>query len=228
MSKIAIIGGHGKIARQAAQILTERGDTVTSVIRNADHVADIVATGADPLVLDVEHADAQEIADVLRGHDAVVWSAGAGGGDPARTYAVDRDAAIESMTAAARAGVSRYVLVSYFGAGPDHGVPESSSFFPYAEAKTAADVALAASGLDWTILRPSRLTDEADAGDIEVNTAGAPVGSGSVRRATVAEVIARTLATPATVGAIVEFNDGTTPIADALAIVGADTRGPHA
>ena len=43
-----------------------------------------------------------------------------------------------------------------------------------------------------------------------------------MRRATVAEVIAATLATPATVGAIVEFNDGTTPIADALAAVGAN------
>lgn len=222
MTKVAIIGGHGKIALQAARLLSDRGDAVTSIIRNAEQSADIVATGAQPLVLDIEHAGLQEVTDALKGFDAVVWSAGAGGGNPARTYAVDRDAAIESFAAAASAGVRRYIMVSYFGAGPDHGVPEDNSFYPYAQAKTAADAALRATDLDWTILRPSRLTDELDAGPVEVNTASHPIDKGAVRRATVAEVIAATLATPATVGAIVEFNDGTTPIADALAAVGAN------
>ncbi|NMO01940.1 NAD(P)H-binding protein [Gordonia sp. TBRC 11910] len=217
MTKVAIIGGHGKIALKAARLLSARGDAVTSIIRNPDHSADIEATGAAPLVLDVENAGPAELADALRGFDAVVWSAGAGGGNPARTYAVDRDAAIASFAAATTAGVRRYVMVSYFGAGPDHGVPEDNSFYPYAQAKSAADAALEQTDLDWTILRPSRLSDEPDAGSIAVNTAAHPIDKGSVRRSTVAEVIAATLATPATVGAIVEFNDGPTPVADALA-----------
>ncbi|GAB16608.1 hypothetical protein GOEFS_008_00170 [Gordonia effusa NBRC 100432] len=217
MTKVAIIGGHGKIALQAARLLSARGDEVTAIIRNPDQAADVVATGAHPLVVDIEHAGLQEVADALRGSEAVVWSAGAGGGDAARTYAVDRDAAIESMSAAARAGVRRFVMVSYFGAGPDHGVPQDNSFYAYAEAKTAADAALRATDLDWTILRPSRLTDEPIAGDISVNSEQTPIEKGSVRRSTVAEVIAATLAEPATVGAIIEFNDGATSVADALA-----------
>ncbi|MFW0789060.1 NAD(P)-dependent oxidoreductase [Gordonia sp. CPCC 205333] len=228
MTKVAIIGGHGKIALNAARLLSARGDEVTSIIRNADQAADIVATGAHPLVLDVEHAGMQEVADALRGADAVVWSAGAGGGDAARTYAVDRDAAIESMAAAARAGVRRYVMVSYFGAGPDHGVPQDNSFYAYAEAKTAADAALRATDLEWTILRPSRLTDEPTAGGIEVNSTQTPIDKGSVRRSTVAEVIAATLVAPAAVGAIVEFNDGTSPIADALSALETTTEGTRA
>jgi uncharacterized protein YbjT (DUF2867 family) len=139
MTRIAIIGGHGKVALQLSALLTEQGHSVTSFIRNPDHAADVAASGASPSVLDVENSTTADIAAALRNHDAVVWSAGAGGGNPARTYAVDRDAAIRSMDAAAEAGVRRYVMVSYFGAGPDHGVPEGHSFHAYAEAKAAAD-----------------------------------------------------------------------------------------
>jgi hypothetical protein len=42
-------------------------------------------------------------------------------GSPERTYAVDRDAAIRSIDAAVAAEARRYVMVSYFGAGPDQG-----------------------------------------------------------------------------------------------------------
>ena len=98
----------------------------------------------------------------------MVFSAGAGGGNPARTYAVDRDAAIRVIDAAGQAGVRRFVMVSYFGAGPDHGVSQDNSFFPYAEAKAAADAHLRASDLDWTVLGPGRLTLEPATGRIAV------------------------------------------------------------
>ena len=109
------------------------------MIRNPDHVADVEADGAEAVVADVESADVDAIAGLLAGHDAVVWSAGAGGGNPERTYAVDRDAAIRTIDAAGRPGVPPLVMVSYFGAGPDHGVAEDDSFFAYADAKSAAD-----------------------------------------------------------------------------------------
>ncbi|ELR84038.1 hypothetical protein W7U_02320 [Mycobacterium sp. H4Y] len=152
MARIALIGGHGKVALQLAQILTERGDDVSSVFRNPDHASDVAATGAKPVTADIERLDTDALAGLLAGHDAVVFSAGAGGGNPARTYAVDRDAAIRVIDAAAQAGVTRFVMVSYFGAGPDHGVPQDDPFFAYAEAKAAADAHLRASDLDWTVL----------------------------------------------------------------------------
>ncbi len=212
---ILVIGGHGKVARLLHPLLTERSHTVTAVVRNPDHEADVAADGAVPLVADVEHLSTDELADLVRGHDAVVWSAGAGGGDPSRTYAVDRDAAIRSMDAAARAGVRRYVMVSYFGAGPDHGVPEDNPFHAYADAKSTADAHLEASGLDWTLLRPGRLTDEPGTGRIETSRQGATAGS--VPRADVALVVAEVLDRPTTTGLVVEFNAGDTPVADALA-----------
>lgn len=213
MARILVIGGHGKVALLLEPLLAARGDTVTAVIRNPDHEADVVAAGAQALVVDVEALDTEQLTNVVAGNDAVVWSAGAGGGDPARTYAVDRDAAIRSIDAAAAAGVRRYVMVSYFGAGPGHGVDPESSFFPYAEAKTAADEHLRASGLDWSILAPSALTSDAPTGRIDV----AAAGPGSVARADVAAVVAATLLEPATIGRTIAFNTGDTVIAEALA-----------
>ncbi|MEE4021746.1 SDR family oxidoreductase [Gordonia sp. PKS22-38] len=214
MARVAIIGGHGKIALRLAKILSDRGDKVSAIIRNPAHHDDVEATGADPVVADVENLDTAQIASVLADHDAVVWSAGAGGGDPKRTMAVDRDAAIRSMDAAASAGANRYVMVSYFGARPDHGVPEDNSFFTYAEAKSAADSHLVDSGLQWTILGPSALTDEPGTGQIAVG--GDREAGDQVSRDNVALVAAAVLADPATTGKRIEFNDGDTPIGDAL------------
>ncbi|WP_400994615.1 SDR family oxidoreductase [Agromyces sp. GXQ0307] len=212
MAKVLIIGGHGRVALQLARILAERGDEVDAVIRNPDHAAEVGATGANPVVADVESLDVPGLADVIAGHDAVVWSAGAGGGDPVRTRAVDHDAAVRSMDAAAQAGVGRYVMVSYFGSRVDHRVPADSAFRHYADAKADADEHLRASGLDYTILGPSTLSDGPGTGRIDATAEE----SSDVDRADVAETIAATLVEPATVGRTIRFNRGQTPIADAL------------
>ncbi|BBZ41092.1 SDR family oxidoreductase [Mycobacterium conspicuum] len=212
MARVVIIGGHGKVALQVARILSERGDAVSSVFRNRDHSDEVAATGASPLVADIERLDTDALAELLAGHDAVVFSAGAGGGNPARTYAVDRDAAIRVVDAAAQAGVRRFVMVSYFGAGPDHGVPQDDSFFPYAEAKAAADAHLRTSDLKWTILGPGRLTLDDPTGRIMLGE-----GKGNVSRADVALVVAAALADDSTSGRTIDFNNGDIPIAEALA-----------
>lgn len=213
MPRIIVFGGHGKVALHLTRILSSRGDSVTSVFRNPDHNDDVDATGAQPVVADIESLDVAELAELIKGHDAVVFSAGAGGGNPERTYAVDRDAAIRVIDATDQAGVRRFVMVSYFGAGPNHGVPEDNSFFAYAEAKAAADEHLRASSLDWTVLGPGTLTLDTATGSIEV---GPGAAKGSVTREDVAVVIAATLEDDETIGRTIEFNNGDTPIARAL------------
>jgi uncharacterized protein YbjT (DUF2867 family) len=162
---------------------------------------------------DVEQLDTDEMVQRLRGQEAVIWTAGAGGGNPTRTYAVDRDAAIRSMDAAQEARVRRYVMVSYFYDRPDHGVPRDNPFFPYAEAKAAADAHLQGSGLRWTILGPSSLTDEPGTGRIET---GEGVRGSSVSRDDVAAVAAYVVDHPSTVGRVIDFNSGDVAIAQAL------------
>lgn len=218
MSRIAIIGGHGSVARHLARMLTsESGDRVSAIIRDPDQRGDVEADGSVPILLDVQAATVDELVEVLGGHDAVVWAAGAGGGDPDRTFAVDRDAAIRSMEAAARAGVDRYLMVSYQGSRADHGVDPDNSFFAYAEAKAAADDHLRGTDLSWTILGPGRLTDDAATGAIEL---GLDTQHGDVPRSDVARVAAAALAEPATVGRTIAFNRGPTPIAEAVAAAG--------
>lgn len=216
MAKIIIIGGHGEVARRLAPLLVARGDEVTGVFRNADHEADVAATGARPVVADVEQMDVAELAALLRGHDAVVWSAGAGGGNPARTYAVDRDAAVRTIDAAEAAGVDRFVMVSYVGARTDHGVPEDDPFFAYAEAKAAADEHLRASGLASTILGPGALTLDDPTGLIDVLDPELTHDRTDVTRGDVAAVAAASLADDTTVGRTIAFRNGDRPIAEAL------------
>ncbi|MGV9744167.1 SDR family oxidoreductase [Rhodococcus zopfii] len=220
MARIALIGGHGKVALHLERLLADAGHETSALIRNPDHADDVRAAGGNPVVADVEHLDVAAFADLLRDHDAVVWSAGAGGGNPDRTYAVDRDAAIASMTAAQHAGVRRYLMVSYFGAGPAHGVPEDNGFFPYAQAKAAADTHLRATDLDWTILGPGPLTADPATGLIDT---GAAAAGGRVSRADVAAVAAAVLEDPRTVHRTIEFNNGRTPIADVLDVLGTNS-----
>lgn len=204
MSKIIVFGGHGRIALLLAPHLVARGDDVTAVIRNPAHAAEVEEGGATAVVADVENADVDALAALISGHDAVVWSAGAGGGDPRRTYAVDRDAAIRSMDAAAAAEVPRYVMVSWIGSTADHGVPPEDSFYAYADAKWAADEHLRGSSLEGTVLAPGTLTFDDPTGRIEID----PEGHGPVSRADVAAVIAATLHGPCTIGRTIRFGNG--------------------
>lgn len=213
MRKVMIIGGHGKVALLLAPLLKADGWEVSGVIRNAAQIDDVAAAGATAVVHDVVSASVDELAALMAGQDAVVWSAGAGGGSAERTYAVDRDAAIRSMDAAAQAGVTRYVMVSYLGAGPGHGVPREGSFFAYAEAKSAADAHLRGTGLSWTILGPGALTLDAPTGTI---TTAADAASRNTSRANVALVAAAVLGRQDTVRRTIEFTDGDVPIAQAL------------
>ena len=212
MARILLIGGHGKVALLLEPLLVAAGHHVTAVVRNPAHEADVAATGATPLVADVASFDLDQLTSLVSGNDIVIWSAGAGGGSAERTDAVDRDAAIRSIDAAAAARVPRYLMVSYFGAGPDHGIDPSDSFYAYAESKAAADAHLRASALDWTILAPSSLTLAPPTGRIDV-TADT---SRSVARADVAAVIAASIDEPATIRRSVRFNTGDVPIAEAL------------
>lgn len=216
MSRILVFGGHGRIALLLEPILSARGDEITAVIRNADHVADVEATGATALLADVEKMDVDALAEIIDGHDAIVWSAGAGGGNPERTYAVDRDAAIRSMIAAARTGVRRYVMVSWRGSVEDHGIARSDSFHPYADAKWTADSHLRETDLKWTILGPGALTFDDPTGHILIDAAP----PASVSRADVAAVIVAALDDPGTIGRTIRFGNGTPdrsqPIAEAL------------
>jgi nucleoside-diphosphate-sugar epimerase len=223
-ARAVILGGHGKIALLAAPKLKDAGYVVDSVIRNPQQSSDVEAAGANPVVLDIETADTHALADVFSGAEAVIFSAGAGGGNPARTKAVDLDAAKRSVDAAAQAGVKRFVMVSYSSASVDSDrVDPDSSFYPYVQAKHGADEHLRASSLDYTILGPGGLTLEPSTGKVLIADAAGDVDgqkpADDVRvtsRELVADVITHVISNSAAVRETVNFYDGQTPIAEAI------------
>jgi nucleoside-diphosphate-sugar epimerase len=213
MSRIAILGGHGKVALPLARLLSDTGHDVTSIFRNPEHRDEVARTGAVPIVADLEQLDTDDMKTLLAGHNAVVWSAGAGGGNPRRTIAVDREAAIRSMDAATAARVTRYVMISYFGSHASHGFAADHPMHTYAEAKAAADDYLRRTSLQWTILGPGTLTDDPPTGLIDVADQHV---SATVPRQDVAAVAAAVLDMPGTAGFFIPFNMGRVPVREAL------------
>jgi uncharacterized protein YbjT (DUF2867 family) len=213
--KVVIAGGHGKIALILERLLSARGDSVAGFIRNPAQVADLQAVGADALVVDLEKASVDDVAEHLRGADAVVFAAGAGpGSGAARKDTVDRDAAILLADAAEAAGVDRYVMISAMSAHPQ-ATADDEVFQVYLRAKGLADEAIRArAGLKWTIVRPGALTDDAGTGLVAAREA---TGRGSIPREDVAAVLAAVLDEPRTAGRTFELISGDTAIAEAVA-----------
>ena len=219
--RTVIAGGHGQIALHLERLLAARGDTPVGLIRRTgQQEADLRETGAEPVLCDLESATVEQVAAVLAGADNAVFAAGAGPGSSAdRKETVDRDAAVLFADAAERAGVRRFVLVSSMGADREPPIGTDPVFAAYLRAKGAADADIAArTGLDWTILRPGRLTDDPATARVFL----APhTGRGSIPRADVAAVILALLDAPATSGRTLELIAGDVPADRAVREAGA-------
>jgi uncharacterized protein YbjT (DUF2867 family) len=207
---VVVAGGHGKVALRLLRLLADRGDRARGLIRNPDHAADLEAAGAEPVLCDLEQED--DVARHVEGADAVVFAAGAGpGSGAARKQTMDLGGAVKLIEAARADGIARYVIVSSMGAGN----PERASgpMRPYLEAKAEADERLAASGLDYTIVRPGGLTDEPGSGRIRV---GIEIAFGQVSRDDVAATLVAVLDADNTIGKTFDLLEGDTPIEEAV------------
>jgi uncharacterized protein YbjT (DUF2867 family) len=212
--RIVIAGGHGKIAMRLEKLIAQRGDSAVGIIRDPKQAGDLRSVGADPVVCDLESAAVGEVASHLDGADAVVFAAGAGpGSGAARKETVDHGAAVLFADAAQRAGICRYLMISAMGVDREPPPGTDPVFAAYLRAKGAADADLASrAGLDWTILRPGRLTDEPGTGLVQL---AVRTGRGSVPRDDVAAVLLALLDTPAA-GMTLELVAGDTPVGEAI------------
>ncbi|MER6184338.1 NAD(P)H-binding protein [Streptomyces sp. NPDC001652] len=214
--RIVIAGGHGQIALRLERLLAARGNEVAGIIRKAEQSDDLREAGAEPVLLDLESASVEEVAAHLRGADAAVFAAGAGPGSGAtRKETVDKGAAVLFADAAVLAGVRRHVVVSSMGADANH--QGDDVFDVYQRAKGEADDHVRGlDALDWTILRPGALTNDAGTGLVRLE---ARTGRGPVTRDDVAAVVAELLETPATAGLTLELVAGSTPVSVAVKAV---------
>lgn len=213
--RVVIAGGHGKIALRLARLLSERGDQPVGLIRDIAQAADLSSVGSEPIVCDLEHTALDELAGHVAGADAVVFAAGAGpGSGVARKDTMDRAGAVLLADAAKAAGVRRYVMISSMGLDriDDPGV--DPQFNAYLVAKRAAEDAIRVFALDWTILRPGRLTDDPGTGLVRIGQP--PVHPGSVSRDDVAAVLAELLVLDGSVRKTLELVGGADPLVDAV------------
>lgn len=226
--RVVIAGGHGKIALRLARLLVSDGHQAAGLIRNPDHAADLRDAGAEPVPMDLEQAEADEVTEVLRGADAVVFAAGAGPGSGVeRKDTVDRAASGLLADAAERAGIQRYLQISAMGLGRAGDPAAGEVFAAYLRAKAKAEEDLRARDLDWTIIRPGRLTDEPGTGEVHLAES---LPYDEISRDDVAAVLAALLTDdsvppgmpthPTGSGLTLELTAGHTPIAEAISRLG--------
>ncbi len=211
--RVVIAGGHGQIARQFGRLVTQAGHEAVGMIRKPEQVPDLQDDGIEPALIDLEATDVEEMAGIVRGADAVLFAAGGGAdGNAARKETVDKGAAIMLADAARAAGVRRYVMLSAMGT--EQADPDSDDVFQvYLRAKLAADDYVRSSDLDWTIVRPGRLTDDVPTGLVELGT----LEGGSVTRGDVAHVLAEVVEDSGSIGKTFDVLNGDRPVKAAIA-----------
>jgi uncharacterized protein YbjT (DUF2867 family) len=208
---VVVAGGHGKVGLRLLRLLADRGHRARGLIRNPDHARDLDELGAEPVLCDIEALD--DISRCCTGADAVVFAAGAGPGSGLeRKRTVDYGGAVKLIDAAKRNGIDRYVMVSALKVERPDEWPDP--MVPYYEAKRDADEALISSGLNFSVVRPGSLTDDAGTGLVEI---GFGLEAGEIARDDVAATLLFTLDAVNTYGRAFDVVSGDDPVEDAVA-----------
>ncbi|MEU8819468.1 SDR family oxidoreductase [Actinoplanes sp. NPDC048796] len=210
--RVFVIGAAGGVGRRLSKLLTGQGHDVTGMHRAPGQAATVEASGATPLLGDLVHDPVDDLALRFQRHDAVVFTAGAHGTGSDQTTLIDGKGLEKAAEAAGLAGVRRFLLVSVF---PDagRGRQPTEGFEHYMRVKKAADVFLTRTGLDWVIVRPGTLVDNAGEGRV---TAGPAIPYGDTRRDDVAAFLAAVLQEPSLNRVVVEVTSGDEPAVEAV------------
>ena len=214
---VAVAGGHGKIGLRLLRLLHQNGHRGRGLIRTQDQVPALRSAGGEPVVVDLEAVDVPDLAIAVQGAEAVVFAAGAGAGSgEERKRTMDYGGAVKLIEAAQHEGIKRYVIVSSMGAADPDAAGAEGVFAVYLQAKHDADEALKSSGLDYTIVRPGMLSDDAGTGRVQV---AERLERGAVPRDDVASVLFATLSADNTIGKSFDLLGGDTPVDEAVASI---------
>ena len=148
---ILVVGATGRLGRAVTAALISGGHRVRAGCRKPAKAGDLAALGAEVVPIDLR--DPAGFAAALAGADQVVAAVQGLTARQADAIAqVDLEGHCRLIEAAAIAGVKRFIYVSAQGASAGH--PAA-----FVRAKAAVETALAASGLEHDILRPSAFMD---------------------------------------------------------------------
>ncbi|PPK50206.1 SDR family oxidoreductase [Marinobacter persicus] len=208
---VFIAGANGQIGQYLLQEMAESDHEARALIRDPEQGPKLQQLGATETVVgDLE----QDCGEAMRGCDAVIFTAGSGPHTgPDKTIDVDQEGAIRLMDTAKAMGIKRFIMVSAMRAEePDKG-PEKLRHYLWAKRK--ADDHLKSCGLDYTIVRPGRLTNEDGTGKVEVRDR--LMEFGEIPRQDVARVLLAVLDSDNTSNCVFDVVSGDVPITEALA-----------
>ncbi|CAN6614659.1 hypothetical protein TRVA0_006S00254 [Trichomonascus vanleenenianus] len=216
--RVVIFGANGKVGKQLCHKLKAASALEPlAVVRKEEQVKAFEQQGIKSVLASLT-GDLRSIVDVVKGNDVVVFTAGAGGASDALTMMIDLDGAVKTMEAAEMAHVKRYIMVSAIKADERDYWSKSEALRVYYTAKHYADRELQHTNLDWTILQPGLLTDNAATKKIEpVNLPLHGSAPRSINREDVAECIIEAINQPKTIHKSLQLLNGELPIAKVFA-----------
>ncbi|GAB3056268.1 SDR family oxidoreductase [Salinicoccus sesuvii] len=206
--KVLVIGANGQVGHQAVEKIKEKGHEPIAMVRKEEQQGQFEDKGISTVLGDLE----KDFSHAFEGVDSVVFAAGSGGDtDTDMTVIIDQEGAIESVDNAQQADVKHFVLLSSMGADDPKNADQIKA---YMYAKHRADEYLKASGLDYTILRPGMLTNDAGTGKVKLFEGGTEVAE--IPREDVASVLAHIVDTNKAENKTFYVHEGDTPIEDSL------------
>jgi uncharacterized protein YbjT (DUF2867 family) len=140
-----VTGATGGIGRRVVRLLREREQPVRTFVRLTSRYGELEQRGAEVFIGDLRQD--KDIQKACRGVQYIISTHGSG----TDAQALDYRANIELIDQAKEHGVQHFVFISVLGA--DRGYEDAQVF----KAKLAVEKYLQASGLNYTILRPSGL-----------------------------------------------------------------------
>ncbi|MFU8866836.1 NAD(P)-binding oxidoreductase [Natronococcus sp.] len=198
-ANVLIAGASGDTGTELLAVLRPTDLTVRATTRSYTNVDHLERLGADEVVV-ADFFEPGDAVAAVEGCDVVCCALGT---PPSYRHTVggklvDRTGVSNLLTAAVSEGVSHFVHESAIGVGSSKtGLPLPARLLIRGSLKAKADAerAIRRSGIDYTIVRPGRLTNEPPCGDIVVGEGGDSV-AGSIPRADVARVMAAAAFTP--------------------------------
>ena len=166
--KILVIGAGGKTGGEVVKQALAAGHEVTAFVHKADEY-----NVENVRVVEGDATDGAAVEKAVVGQDAVLDTIG--GKTPYKTTTLEASVAAAIIAAMKRNGVRRLVVTSMIGEGESKS--NSTLFvrlllFTFLRGadkdKAAMESAVKASGLDWIILRPAILSDDAATGNVKV------------------------------------------------------------
>ncbi|KFF94859.1 SDR family oxidoreductase [Streptomyces europaeiscabiei] len=186
--KLLILGATGPTGRHVVDLAVRSGDSVTAFVRNPAALGDLAEQVTTVTGDATSHRD---LAAAAAGHDAIVSALGRGNSVRADGLFTRASAAV--IGAAGEAGVSRLVWLSSFGVGHTFGWSSSAQKLIYGTLlrsiyadKAIADESIRSSGLDWTVVYPTRLTHGPAKGTYRADDRLPMKGNPTISRADVA------------------------------------------